>query len=107
MPPFLSLAKPSAGRQNHFYNGPDNLVNKYFTNGKKMVQPDPVAILTAYMEEHGEGQSELAMILGSPAAASLLLNRKRPLSLDQIRKLKQAWPELDANELIREYPIER
>lgn len=83
-----------------------NRVNKKVFDWKTTVKRDPVAVIEEHLDQHGEGQTELAAILGK-TVASLLLARKRPLSLDQIRKIKAAWPEIDANELITEYPVVR
>jgi HTH-type transcriptional regulator/antitoxin HigA len=43
------------------------------------------------MEARGYTQRDLGQVLGAASRASEILNRKRPLSLDQIRRLHRAW----------------
>ncbi|MDP3895862.1 MAG: helix-turn-helix domain-containing protein [Mesorhizobium sp.] len=52
---------------------------------------DPIDMLRYQMELKGRSQSDLAAVLGSRARASEVLNRKRPLTLDMIAKLRGAW----------------
>jgi HTH-type transcriptional regulator/antitoxin HigA len=56
------------------------------------------------MELRGVGQKELAELLNSRSRASEILNRKRPLSLDQIRKIAAAW-DVPAEAMISEYEL--
>lgn len=43
------------------------------------------------MDRLGFGQPDLAKLLGSRSRASEVLNRRRELSIPQIRKLSKAW----------------
>ena len=43
------------------------------------------------MEQNDYSQADLAALLGSRSRASELLNGKRELTLDQIRRLSRAW----------------
>ncbi|WP_276081437.1 XRE family transcriptional regulator [Methylobacterium sp. GC_Met_2] len=52
---------------------------------------DPVEILHVAITDRGRSQSALAHLLGSRARASEILNRKRALSLGQIRAISAAW----------------
>lgn len=52
---------------------------------------DPVEILLFAIQDLGRSQAELATLLGSRARASEILNRKRHLSLAQIRTISAAW----------------
>ena len=49
--------------------------------------PDPIEAIKFRMEQMNYTQSDLANILGIKSRASEILNRKRKLSLDMIRKL--------------------
>ena len=49
--------------------------------------PDPIEAIKFRMEQLNYTQSDLANILGIKSRASEILNRKRKLSLDMIRKL--------------------
>lgn len=65
---------------------------------------DPVEFLQGTMEVKGLGQKELAQLLGSRSRASEILNRKRPLTLDQIRKISVGW-NVPVEALIAEYEL--
>jgi HTH-type transcriptional regulator/antitoxin HigA len=65
---------------------------------------DPVDCLTYAIRELGHSQSELAELLGSRSRASEILNRRRALTLDQIRLLHAAW-HLPLAVLARPYPL--
>jgi antitoxin component HigA of HigAB toxin-antitoxin module len=52
---------------------------------------DPVEAIRFAMDRKGLGQSDLAELIGSRSRASEILNRRRDLSLAQIRLLNQAW----------------
>jgi HTH-type transcriptional regulator/antitoxin HigA len=51
------------------------------------VPDDPVAVLEYYMESRGLSRSDLLPYLGSKERISEVLNRKRGLSLEMIRRL--------------------
>ena len=52
---------------------------------------DPISMLNFAMEDMGRSQKELADLLGSAPRASEILNRKRPLTLEMIRTISEAW----------------
>ena len=52
---------------------------------------DPIEMLQAYMEMTGRTRTELARLLGSRSHASEVMNRRRPLSIEMIRKLHNEW----------------
>lgn len=49
--------------------------------------PDPVDAIKFRMEQMGYTQNDLAKVIGLKSRASEILNRKRKLSLEMIRKL--------------------
>lgn len=61
----------------------DNYENEHFPIGL----PDPIEAIKFRMEQMGYTQSDLANIVGLKSRASEILNRKRKLSLEMIRKL--------------------
>jgi len=65
---------------------------------------DPVDFIKYTMEMRGIGQRELASLLNSRSRASEILNRKRPLNLEQIRKISAAW-NVPAEAMVREYEL--
>jgi HTH-type transcriptional regulator/antitoxin HigA len=66
--------------------------------------PDPVEYIKNVMEFLGEDQTGFARILKSRPRASEILNRRRPLTLKQIRQISVAW-KIPADPLILEYEL--
>ena len=50
---------------------------------------DPVDVLTYVIEELGHTQAELGELLGSRSRASEVLSRRRALTVEMIRKIRQ------------------
>ena len=67
------------------------LVEAYETAHFPVPSADPVEILHFAIEDMGRSQAELAELLGSRSRASEILNRRRYLTLDQIRLISEAW----------------
>lgn len=67
------------------------LIETYETERSPIEAPDAVAALAFYMEQHDLKSKDLGDLIGSRARASDVLNRKRPLSLAQIRTIHQTW----------------
>jgi HTH-type transcriptional regulator/antitoxin HigA len=64
------------------------LVEAYEAKNFPIPEPDdPVEVLEYYMESRGLNRSELIPYLGSKERVSEVLNRKRGLSLEMIRRL--------------------
>lgn len=61
---------------------------------------DPIDVLNYAIEELGHTQAELAELLGSRSRASELLNRRRPLTVEMIHKISEAW-KISADLLVR------
>ncbi len=66
--------------------------------------PDPVEFIKNAMEFRGLDQNALAQVLNSRSRASEILNRKRPLTLNNIRKITAALG-VPADPLLREYEL--
>lgn len=82
------------------------LVEAYEQKHFAIEAPDPVEFLKNVMEFLGLEQSELAAVLRSRSRASEILNRRRPMTLDQIRRISSAW-RVPADSLINEYKVAR
>jgi len=52
---------------------------------------DPIDWLYYAINELGHSQAELAELFGSRSRASEVLNRRRPLTVEMIRKISEAW----------------
>ena len=80
------------------------LVGHYEQEHHAIEAPDPVEFLKNTLEFRGLGQNALAIVLGSRSRASEILNRRRPLTLDQIRKITSAW-QVPSDSLIGHYDV--
>lgn len=80
------------------------LADEYEQKTFAIAEPDPVEFIKNVMEFRGTGQGELAAILDSRPRASEILNRRRPLTLGNIRKITAAW-HVPADALISEYKL--
>jgi len=63
------------------------LVEAYENQHYAIPLPDPVEAIKYYLESRGLTRRDLELYLGSRARVSEILNRKRPLSLEMIRRL--------------------
>lgn len=80
------------------------LIEDYENKNYPIDEPDPIEAIKYSMEENGMNQTELGRIIGDKAKASLILNRKRKLSLTMIRNLNKRL-NIPLNILIKEYPL--
>lgn len=67
------------------------LIEDYERRHYPIPRAEPVDVLKFVMQANNYTQSDLTEILGSKARASELLNGKREINLDQIRKISRAW----------------
>jgi HTH-type transcriptional regulator / antitoxin HigA len=82
------------------------LVERYESARDPIEPPDPIEALIYHMESRGLMRRDLEAYLGSRARVAEVLNRKRPLSLEMIRKLHQGLG-ISAEVLIRPYVVKR
>jgi HTH-type transcriptional regulator/antitoxin HigA len=66
------------------------LIEKYENKHFPIEIPDPVEAIKFRMEQMGMNQSDLSEVVGLKSRASEILNRKRKLSIEMIRKLNTA-----------------
>lgn len=64
------------------------LVNAFEAEHQGIESPDPIEAIRFRMEQIGMSRKELAPMLGGRARVSEILNRKRPLTLSMIRRLR-------------------
>jgi len=66
------------------------LINKYELDTEgEFPAPDPIEAIKFKMEQLGLTQKDLAKIIGLKSRASEILSRKRPMSLNIIRKISR------------------
>ena len=63
------------------------LVEAYEDEHYSIPLPDPIEMIQFYMESRGLTRRDLEPYLGTRARVSEILNKKRPLTLNMIRKL--------------------
>ncbi|WP_215224386.1 helix-turn-helix domain-containing protein [Echinicola shivajiensis] len=63
------------------------LIEKYEREHYPIDLPDPIEAIKEVMERKGLKDKDLIASIGSKSTVSLVLNRKRPLTIDMIRKL--------------------
>jgi HTH-type transcriptional regulator / antitoxin HigA len=66
------------------------LIDVYEASHFPMDAPDPVAAIEFRMEQQGLTRKDLEPLLGSRTRVSEVLNRKRGLSIEMIRRLHEA-----------------
>lgn len=67
------------------------LVEAYEAKRWQINPPDPIAAIELRMQQRGLTRRDLEKILGSRSRVSEVLNRKRPLTLEMIRRLHALW----------------
>lgn len=80
------------------------LVEVYESHHYPMPQADPVEMLKYYMESRGLTRADIEPFIGSRARVAEILNRKRPLTLEMIRRL-YAGLGIPAEVLVQPYAI--
>lgn len=78
------------------------LIDHYESRHFPIDPPDPVEAIRLRMEELGVKQKDLAAVLGLKSRVSEILNRKRKLTLDMIRKIHIAL-DIPLELLLKEY----
>ena len=80
------------------------LVEAYEEKHYPIGPPDPIEAILHQMESQGLTRGDLEAYLGSRARVSEILNRKRSMSLQMIRRIQKGLG-IPAEILIRPYPI--
>jgi HTH-type transcriptional regulator/antitoxin HigA len=78
------------------------LVEKYENEYHPISLPDPIEAIKFRMEQMGYQQKDLAKVIGLKSRTSEILNRKRKLTIDVIRKLHNRLG-IPTDVLIKEY----
>ncbi len=78
------------------------LIEHYEEEHFPVDMPEPIEAIRFRMDQMGMDQQDLTRIIGSKSRASEILNRKRPLSIRQIRLLQKEL-HIPADVLLKEY----
>ena len=80
------------------------LIDTYENKVHPIEAPDPIEAIKIRMEEMNIKQKDLVGILGGKSRVSEILNRKKRLTVDMIRKLEDAL-QLSASLLVNDYKL--
>jgi HTH-type transcriptional regulator / antitoxin HigA len=80
------------------------LVERYESEREPIEPPDPIDAVIYYMESRDLRRRDLEPYLGSRARVAEVLNRRRPLTIEMIRKLHSGLG-ISAEVLIRPYSV--
>ena len=80
------------------------LVEAYEMRHYPISEPDPIEAIKYYMESRGLSRADLEPYIGGRARVAEVLNRKRALSLNMIRRL-YAGLGIPAEVLVRPYAV--
>ena len=80
------------------------LIEKYEQIHYPIPEPDPIEAIKFMMEQNGLNDADLGIILKSRSRVSELFNRKRALTIKQIRILTETL-HIPASTLIKEYAL--
>lgn len=78
------------------------LIEKYENENFPIDLPDPIEAIKFRMEQLDYSQNDLAEVIGLKSRASEILNKKRKLSLEMIRKLSEKL-HIPSEVLIQQY----
>jgi HTH-type transcriptional regulator/antitoxin HigA len=82
------------------------LVESYERRQPQMKAADPIELIRFQMQERGLQNSDLAHVIGPANRVSEVLNRRRPLTLDMIRRLQEKLG-LPASALVQPYRLSK
>ncbi len=80
------------------------LIEAYEEKNHPILPPDPVEAIIHQMESQHLSRKDLEPLIGSRARVSEILNKKRSLSINMIRKLQEGLG-ISAETLIRPYNL--
>ena len=78
------------------------LIDRYENENFPIGMPDPIEAVKFRMEQMGMKQKDLAEVIGFKSRVSEILNKKRKLTLDMIRKLNSTL-HIPTEVLIQDY----
>ena len=78
------------------------LIDRYENEHFPIGMPDPIEAIKFRMEQMGMKQKDLAEVVGFKSRVSEILNKKRKLTLDMVRKLNKTL-HIPAEVLVQDY----
>ena len=80
------------------------LIEDYENKNIHIQEPDPIEAIKFMMEQSQISQKDLVDILGNKGNVSKVLNRKRKLTIEMIRKISK-YLHIPSDILINDYPL--
>ncbi len=80
------------------------LVDAYESHQCPILPPDPIEAILYHLESRGMSRRDIEPYIGNRARVSEILNKRRPLTLDMIRKLHDGLG-IPAGVLIQPYAL--
>ncbi len=80
------------------------LIDKYERENFPIGMPDPIEAIKFRMEQMGMKQKDLAEVVGFKSRVSEILNKKRKLTLEMIRKISSTL-HIPTEVLVQEYAV--
>jgi HTH-type transcriptional regulator/antitoxin HigA len=77
-------------------------IEEFETENFPIPDADPIEIIEFILEQNGLKQNDLVGILSEKSTVSRVLNRKRPLTIEMIRKFSSRF-KIRTDSLIKEY----
>jgi HTH-type transcriptional regulator / antitoxin HigA len=85
-------AEPAEGtREAAHFDALALLIEEYEDRRYPLPKAEPVEVIKAVMAAKNLSRADLVEVLGSKSRAADLLNGRREINLDQIRKISRAW----------------
>ncbi len=81
------------------------LIDKYEGEQFPIAMPDPIEAIKFRMEQMGMKQKDLAEVVGFKSRVSEILNKKRKLTLEMIRKISKSL-HIPSDVLVQDYIVE-
>ena len=79
-------------------------LHPFIRKHEPILPPEPIDVIIYYMESRGLTRQDLESAIGSRARVAEILNRKRPLTLEMIRRLHEQLG-IPAQPLIQPYAL--
>ncbi len=82
------------------------LIDNYESEKFPIEMPDPISAINFRMEQMGLKQKDLVEMIGFKSRVSEIMNKKRKLTLDMIRKLNSSL-KIPTEVLVQDYSLKR
>ena len=89
--PYFHCPPTPASEESDRFDILATMIDAYENEHSPIEACDPVDMLHYAIRDLGRSQAELVDLFGSRSRASEILNRKRALTLEQIRLVSEAW----------------